>query len=615
MAAWDEQTIKDAVEQTESSCAGLVSAMRTYERAWRLEFWSGAEREQARIEGRKLYTSPQPRNVVSLANNLIAGRVKISCPAYEETAEEVENANQRARFLELLIQRQAKTLEMGIVDALGWYALVRGRMAMQVVWVYDMLSPNLRLFQPPILYRPLDPIGVGVERDHTGTRWAYHKYREKIAVTKSRYPDIFKDELVKSDPKADKEVEITDFWYVDDKGKVWNAVLVEETFAKKPKKTQYPCIPIFERNNDPTPATDERWRSGSILEGSLETWAELNFLHSMHLTAVGRYFWPAIYYTNAGDEDVAPLDTGMGAVNELPPGTQFMQPPGDKPDVALATSAVEVLNTYEQESTFPDVLYGDAGQMRAAYGMNMMASTAVRRIRSTKEQMQILLEGANELALWCVHKYAPSGVNLYGYDKADKKATSVSLSAEQVSSRFDNSVDIEASVPGAQLQEMITGIQLVNNKIISRDTFRRTWIPADKETPPDEDTRVLIERIEDDPDLLRQRLRDAYRDYYGEELPPGEPDFQATPQQQPRPVQPMPQQPMPPPQQAPMGPPGYLPQPGMGGPEFQGGVSPDMMGMEQGSPDTQALMAMIQNGMIPGPQDQANMIQNRFRRR
>jgi hypothetical protein len=626
---WDIEQVRDAVEQVESERATLIRAMQQYEQAWRLDFWTGEEKKAARDDRRKLYTSPLPRNTVSLATNLISGKVNITCPAQEETEESVNEADARARFLELLIQKQAKTLDQGLIDALGWFGVVRGRMALQVAWIYDLLSPQQRVFQPPILYRPLDPMGVGIKRDHFGTRWAYHKYREKIVSAKARYPEVFKDGLVEAQAGADHEVEVTDFWYTDEKGKVWHCVLVDDAFAVKPKKTRYPVIPIMERNNDPSPSSSERWRSASILEGTLETWGELNFLHSMHLSSIGRYFWPALFLTNPDQEDIKPLDTGMGAINELPRNVGFTAPPNDKPDVGLATSAIEMLSKYEQESTFPDMLYGDAGAMRAAYGLNMMASTAVRRIRSTKEQMQILVQSANEIALWCVHNYAPNGITLYGYDATEKKNIAVRLDSSMIPNRYENSVDIEANVTGAQMQEMIMGIQLVTNKIISRGTFRRDWIPSDKEPPPDEEIRVLIERIEDDPDLLAARLREAYLDYYGEELPAGEPDWQKTPQALPQqPMAPVPpagqppmmppvQPPMPPPQNPMMPPGGPVMPPGqvLGSPEFQGGVNPDMMGFDPNDPQTQMIMQMIATGQMPGPQDQNLMLQDQYRRR
>lgn len=603
--AWDLDTVKECVADTESKRASLVAQMKIYERAWRLDFWSPDDKRKAKAEGRKLYTSPAPRNVVSLALNLISGTVRVQCPSYESTAEEVDASNKRSQFLELLIQKQTKFNRMGLIDALGWYALVRGRICLQVAWVYDSLTPTQRILTPPLLYRALDPIGVGVERDQLGTKWAYHKYKEKVVKAKLRFPEVWE----RQPPDADDEVTITDFYY-HDKGGVYNAILIDDEFAKKPKKTQFPLIPILERGNDPTPSANERWGSASILEGMMETWAELNFLHSMHLTSIGKYFWPALYYTNVENEVVPPLDTGMGAVNELPPGTQFVNPPDNKPDVALATSAIEMLSQYEQQSTFTDVMFGDTGQMRAAYGYNLMASTALRRISATKEQMQSLLEDANEFSLWAVKKYAPSGVSIYGYDSSEGSATSVTLSSDDIGERFDNTVDVQCIIPGAEIQDMLSGMQLVNSKIISKGTFRRNWLPADKRTPIDEEIRVLVERIEEDPDLLRERIRAAYAEYYGYDLPPAEPDFQATPQVQAAPPAPAPQ-----PQQ-PVAPPAQMPYvPGAGGQEFQGGVSPEMLGMGGGTPEEQmAYMQMMGQGQ-PGPIDYQQMMMDQYRRR
>lgn len=607
--SWDIDLVKEAIDSTESGRSALVRQMKVYEEAWKLNFWSADQQRQARKEGLKLYTTPAPRNIVSLALSLINGQARVACPTYEATAEEIEKADKKSRFLELLIQRQAKVQEMGVIDALSWNAVVRGRIALQFAWIYDQMTPQQRTFAPPILIRPLDPMGVGIERDSLGVKWAYHKYKEKLVSAKTRYPDAIDSIFERQDPSADQEVTITDFWYWD-KGAVWNAVLIDNEFAKKPKKTRYPAIPILERNNDPTPSADQRWRSAAIMEGMLDTWSEMNHLHSMHLTSVGKYFWPAIYYMNEQNEVVPPLDTGMGAINELPPGTQFTGPPQNKPDVALATSALEVLGKYAQESTFPDVMYGDPGNMRAAYGYNLMASTALRRIAATKDQLETILEGACELALWSVQTYAPNGVSVYGYNKVGGKAEQVSLTADDVNKHYDNTVVVRVEVPGADLQHTLSGMQLVDRRILSRGTFRRDWLPADKQAPPDEETRILVERIEDDPDLLRERLRLAYSEYYGYELPPGEPDFQATPQQPPS------QQPQPMPMQQTMqGPPMQGQQGMMGGYESQGGISPEMLGLDPNDPNTPIVMQQMMQGTAPGPQDMALMLQDQFRRR
>src|SRR5262245_34232990 len=96
---WDLQSIQDAVETTEARRAPLVRAMQRYERAWRLEFWTEAEHKAAEAEGRKLYTTPIPRNLVSLATNLISGRIRITCPPYAETKQALDDAETRGQFL------------------------------------------------------------------------------------------------------------------------------------------------------------------------------------------------------------------------------------------------------------------------------------------------------------------------------------------------------------------------------------------------------------------------------------------------------------------------------------------------------------------------------------
>ena len=113
-----------------------------------------------------------------------------------------------------------------------------------------------------------------------------------------------------------------------------------------------------------------------------------------------------------------------------------------------------------------------------------------------------------------------------------------------------------------------------------------------------------MDKVLQDPDMLKKLMRDAYKQYTGQELPPGEPDGQET--QQIPPVGNQPQGPMQ----------GAIPggNPAMGSPELYGGMSPDMMGMPPGDPNTQMAMQMM-NGQQVTPEMQAQMMNGTFRRR
>lgn len=606
--AWDITQVRDAIQETDSARTRLVQQMRVYEQAWQLDFWDAHTRDLAAAKGWRLYTSPETRNAIGLALNLLSGDVKVICPAYELTAEGERKSQACGKFLEMLIQKQSKISDMGIKDGVLFFGALRGRMVLQVAYIWDQLSEDQKKFMPPILYRALDPMACGFKRDAYGPQWAYHKYRESIGTAKQQYPKYFKDKNLEGVTKQDAhkpgdktQVEFVDFWYMD-KGKVYNCVLADNEFVVKPRESIYPKIPIFERINDPAPVQDERYRSSSILEGMLGTWSEMNHLHSYHLTAVGKKYFPPLFLSDeeGGNQNLV-IDTGPDAVNVLPKGVEPLAAGGDRPDNSLLGSALETFSEQQQKATFPNALYGDTGAQRAAYGASMMMSTAARRVLPLKNQFEILLEEANELALFMMKKFSPDAVTLYGYDPAQGKGVSVEIDSDTIGERFDNKVTLKIVIPGGDEQRMMAALQLLNapKPVLSNGTWRQNYLPPDVYVPDDEEMRILVQDIEDDPDLKRELVRRAFYYRTGQELPPGEPDWEATPPPQP---------PQPPPGPAPVtgpGAPGY---------EQQGFMSPDMMGMPQGDPATQMAMMQMQ-GQPVGPADQLAMMQNRFRRR
>jgi hypothetical protein len=141
---------------------------------------------------------------------------------------------------------------------------------------------------------------------------------------------------------------------------------------------------------------------------------------------------------------------------------------------------------------------------------------------------------------------------------------------------------------------------MVQAKILSKRTARDEMVPI--EVPEDEELQIEAERIAEDPDLLSAIVREAAA-LQGIMLPPGEPDWQQTPKQQPQQMQPpvgvqQPQMPIP---QA---------------PEMMGGITPEMMGQpemapqdfdmmmgQQQSPEAMLLQQLQQMGAAP-PSDQ-----------
>lgn len=606
--AWDITQVREAISETDEERTTLVTQMDKYEKAWRLDFWDASDYKLAAERGWKLYTSPDPRNAVGMAMNLLNGKIKVNCPTQKVDGAEVMNARTRARFLELLIDKQTQLHDMSLLEELGWYGSVKGRMVIQVAWIWNQLNDEQKKFMPPIIYRALDPKACGFKRDAFGVQWAYYRYKDKIDNAKSKYPDFFGDKqsegILPSQSKTRsglQEVEIVIFYYMD-KGKPWHCVLIDNEFAKEPEESQFPKIPLFERNNDPAPASKERWRSGSILEGMLETWAELNYLHSMHITAVTKKFMPPAFFSNDNNRKFDPIDMGPDAVNVLPEGVRPLQRPDDRPDVNLLSSMIEEFSQYQQRATFPNSIYGETGAQRAAYGQHMMMSTAARRVQPLRSQIESILTEANELALCMIAKFGAEDITMYGYNRSTNTGEQITLNAEAVGDRYDNTVTLEIVVPGSSMQNANLAIQFKRERLLSSGTALRVGAPPEWYIPEDEQLRILEEEIQENEQIRKDILDNVYFQATGRRIPQPPPPPQEPPQQIPPMGQPGPMQ-------------GGNPDLMMGSPEFQGGMSPDMMGMPQGDPETQMMMAMMNGGGMPGPVASDQMMNNAYRRR
>lgn len=544
--SWKVDEIKDRIDQTESDNAYYKKCAKLWADMWAGRFWTDEQQQQARIDHRELVTTRVPYNVVTLAMRLISNDPKISCPNYEQTAEGLAEANARADWLKLLWQRQAKTQKRSAIQSLKWNALVRGRAAVQVSWVNELVKGPQKPFALPILIRPLNPLNVGACYGPMGVEYAYHRYEEKLSSAVRRYPEIKKFKGVDADKaRADETICITDFWYVEpDSGEVWNCLLYEDTeFIEKPHKSEYPKIPIICKDNDPS--DEPGHEANSILSALYETWKYMNITTSMSITALGRYFWPALYLKSRYQDD---LETGEGAVNIIDDmEAQFISPPNNNPNFPLAQAVMDILSNDMQDSTFPRALFGDSGSQRSGYGFALMQSAGVGRISETIDQMQTLIEEVNELCLCFVEKFtrgSEDGVELFGYSEQERGIYGVSLTSEQVGERYDNTVRLDHQVPGDEMQQLIAALQMADRNIISKDTIREDY--SLKPVRKDEKIRAMVDMFEADPDLIRQTLQNVHFKWFGEPLPPHEPDFERSPQSAPQQAQTLPNSPLPP---------------------------------------------------------------------
>lgn len=577
--------IRDRVGYQESKRAQYKRNAVEWEDAWRLKAFDRSPRQAIEQDGQEQVTLPIPFNVVNLASRLISTTPKIDVPPADTTEEADSAAELCEKWLNAMWQKVSRDGNRNIIADAIWWSLVRGRFVFEAKWVGDVLPAKMKKRRLPISVRTLDPLNCGFKQGPLYTEYAYHKYRDDRLNVLQRYPKLKLDRKPNHRyDNEDEEVEITDFWYVDyEDGSVWNAVVVEDEFAKKPIKTDYPAIPLIESYGDTTPLEAEEYRGMSILHPLVQTglWRYQCRLASQMATGLLWYFWPAILVENEMGQAIDDIKVGPGITTNLPIGTR-VTPFQINPNVPLSQAMDSRIDAEVQNSTFPGVMYGKApGELSAGYGVSLLSDAAKGRIKAVLENLEFGIARVNEAVLGLVAEFGGSkGVDVWGMDERSGQAYRLSLTAKDIEHYQETVVSLKPVVPSDMTQRQTLGLRFVQDGIISRQTFRDKFL--DVQAPTDEQKRVELEKVmqrEDLQKILGDRTLEAYfgrnwQQKLGVEPPP--------------PPQPPPGPPMPPggpppgmmgpkPPPPPPGPPPPIQPPGMGTP-LGGGIPPEMAG-------------------------------------
>ena len=603
------EDIRDRIQKTEDDMAIYRAKCDVWEGMWRLEAFRET-REQALKDNREQVVLPDPKNIITLLKRLVANTPRIDVPGSEVTDDAEEASEARKRFLDGLWSRSNKEQGGDLIGDAVWYAGVRGRFAFDIRWIEDHLPKRLAKKRLPLMIRVLDPKGVGIKRGPLYTLWAYHKYEEEVLSVLSRYPDLkaVRDLAKENNSPESTECEVTDFWYIDPKsGDVWNSVLVDGEFAKKPWKTQYPDIPIIVSGMDRSPTQAEDTMFEPILEPIRETWPYKCRLASQMATGLLWYFWPAIIAKNSSGRDIGNIEIGPGQTTHVRGDTTFdvLQMGTNMP---MADQMMAMLTSADQQSTFPSVMFGDSGQMQAGFGVNMLLDSAKGRIADLIKNIEWAVSWTNEMALELVEVFADEddGVSVWGMDEATGQIKKTTLLPSQIDGFYENHVRLTPNLPSDDIQKQTIGLRQVEAGIISRHTYRKQYI--NNNLPSTEEKRVILERAmmnEENMPLIDNMIMAQYfqdpdwkNKMMAAMLPP-EPEIP------PMGMQGMPSAMQGPPpgmmQGPPMPPPGMMPPPGPPGPQLDPSMQPTPMLDPSMPPQMEGMLTedMMPPGMPP----------------
>lgn len=508
--------INKRVKHTEQERGDYATLAMQWEKMWRLDpGFTQSQKDAIEKDGREQVITGDPADVVNLAQRLIATQPRIDCPPCGETDDHFVKASKKEKFLQALWHRMTHLMGAPILYNSAWQALVRGRVALEVKWIKDALPEGVE--HPPFLIRNLDPLDVGVHRGPLLVEYAYHKYRDNLMNVRQRYPRFkLDDNRMGTMDDEDSEVDVTDFWYRS-KGDIWNAVIVNEQFAKTPKKSAYKFIPIVEVYGDSAPTKDEAHRGLSILHSMNGPWqSKCRNLSNMATSGLWGA-WPFFAVENDSGKVIKDFTIRPGTTEVLPRGVKIEQ---IVPQVNLGPlqALVDQLEGSMQKSTFPGVMYGQTGSVQSGYGVSMLSDAASGRIKSCLEQMESLVEQVNTLVLSLIDSFDDDdeGCSVWGYDERNRQLYSLDLTKEDIGGYYANHVKLRPQLPQDDMQRQVMGKQLVDSGYISEETYRDEWLPIP--SPTDERDRVWAEQALKTPEMARNmqliKLIEMYPESY-----------------------------------------------------------------------------------------------------
>ena len=555
------EEILDRVDQSQRELGSYYADAISWDRMYRLDAgFTKTWRESVESDGREQVITPDPFNIVNLASRLISDKPYIKVPPKDSTEASAETAENIEKWLTGFWQYINTQTQRNIIEDAKWYLLVRGSCIFEVLWAEDLYPKAMRKNAFPILVRLLDPLNAAVKRGPLYTEWAYNRYMKDVAWAEQKYPKLrswLNERQGRHTPvDLDQMVTITDFWYTDANGEVWNCVLVDDQYGKQPKKMPaYPMIPIFEGFGDSAPSIDESTKRLSILAPIDGLWQYKCRLNSLIATASLWETWPMTTVSSESGE----IPEGF----EVRPGKNYQVPWGFKLEHHVPPANLNVLQTILQavdaaiqQASFPSVMYGDPQGIQSGYGVNILQQASINRVNPARNYLEMLIRQVNEFTLQLVDENAGSkGVSLYARADASREAYSSVVTPKMLDGYYCNVVTLTNTVAQDEIAKMTALSNLSQQGIISKAAVRDNIRLV--ELRPDEESRVWTERAFESEEMqpramLAEVMKKYPLDWYnmvkGTQL---EVAAQAMGILPPPPTQPMPPQP---PGQPPMGP-------------------------------------------------------------
>lgn len=521
------------VRTLEEENAEYVAHADAMERMWALvdERLNRTLAESENADSQEKVTLPTPYNITILAERMFSNLPRVSVPSHKGEEDDDDRAKKVARWLMAFYQRVDKEFALSVFGSLIWQSIVLGRHVVEVRWIRDELPKAQRNRRLPILVRTHDPRYVYWEEDWRGTVFVARKYRERWGSVYAFYGEKYGLMEPPSAIEASDWLELTQCWWMEADGSIWNAVYADfplytesghrsgeytNQYVKPPHKTKYPDIPIIVGYGDSAPVDKEAMRGLSMLHPLKEAWEYENRLASQIGTGLLWFFYPTIFIENTMGS-IVPKDIKVN------PGQTRVLPAGLKPNpmlvqtnMQMAQTQLNMVQTAIQQSSFPSVMYGDAGGLTAGYPMQILSQQARGRTNKIRRNLERTVERMGSLILAQVEAFGgKNGVRIWAEDPRDNELYTEVLTAEDIQGNYDNQVTLIPDVPEDNAQKIATWLRMVEVGIISRQTFRDKVLDV-VGIPVDEDLRVAVEQALMDEQLRPKAMLRALQNYFPE---------------------------------------------------------------------------------------------------
>lgn len=522
--------ILDRVTRHDYERTAYKTKVLNWQRMWKLDPGFNEPLSQAILKGQEQVVTPTPFNVVNLSQRLLSTTPQVNVIPMDIASEESVGYSEScekwltAMWKRINFDQRKNVLADAVLDV-----LLCGRFAFEVKWIKQNLPPALKKTVFPILVRTLNPVEVGMSMGPYAPEFAYHMYTDTARNVVRRWPDLKNaeagsklrqviDNMERNSQRTeDQEVCVIDYWAMDpETGAIHNAVMVEDEYALEYKVTKYPYIPIIVGKGDYAPHLGDAFDGLGILHSIDGLWQYDCRLKSQMATGLLWYFWPEFLVSNENNLPVDDIEIGPGRTEPVPYGTKVEQITMN-PNVPLAEAVSTFVEGAIQQSTYPEVMYGQApGDLQAGYGVSLLSDAAKGRIKNFQESLEMALSHVNSLVLCLVEKFGgKDGVDIYGVDARDNLKYRLNLNKSMIQGNYQNEVKITPAIPQDDANRIVIGKQMADGHYISNDTFRDQYLSV--KAPTDESKRIAFEEVMQSDELRNFRGQQALIAYFGEE--------------------------------------------------------------------------------------------------